>query len=212
MTVALLGIGLGIRAMLGSAHGGAESLVVPGSAQPPAIAAAGSQAAELAELRREMLQLRKQVHAQGEQLDSAANAPYDDSQAVADRHDPQAVLERREEDERKHREYMVGVDAAFRNEATDPRWAATTTVAVQAAITETGELRQLARSVECRSSTCRVELTDNGSGKLASVLPAFAMRVGHELPSVDIGRIQDASGAATTVLYMSRHSSAVVSR
>lgn len=85
-----------------------------------------------------------------------------------------------------------------------------TSSAVQAAIGETAELRQMAKGVECRSSTCRVELTDDGSGKLASILPMFAMRVGQQLPSVDARRIGDASGAATLVLYMSRHSDAEV--
>jgi hypothetical protein len=215
MTNALIVAGLGIGVMLKLTHTGAMDPKDPAPAlQPPAVIAAGSESAKLAELRREVVQLQRQVRTQGDQMASAAAAPIaqGEVQLAVELRDPQAELERREEDERRRLDYMVGVATAFRNEATDPTWAAATSSAVQAAIAEAGDFRQLAKSVECRSSTCRVEFTDDGSGKLASILPMFAMRVGQELPSANVSRVQDASGAATMVLYMSRHSYAVVSR
>jgi len=204
LIVALLGIGV----VLSSTHINAEPPEGANSAPSVAGVAAGREADQLASLQREIVQLRGQVRAQGERLASAATAPViqGNSQATADRGDPRTEAERRQEEERSHREYIAGIDAAFRKEAAEPGWAAATSAAVQAAITETGELPQLAQSVECRSNMCRVEFTDDGSGKLASILPMFTMRVVQQLPSIDARRIEDASGTATMVLYMSRHS------
>jgi len=63
--------------------------------------------------------------------------------------------------------------------------------------------------VECRSRTCRLELADDGSGKLGKILPVFAQQVGRELPSIAYDRIVDASGTATMVLYMARQDDAL---
>jgi len=99
---------------------------------------------------------------------------------------------------------MAGIGDAFRNEATDPRWSSSTSSVVQAALVADNDLRSLARGVECRSRTCRVEIADDGSVKLGKILPMFAQQVGRELPSVAAERVEDAGGAATMVLYMSR--------
>ncbi len=154
-------------------HARSPNASSPSLVQPPAVLAAGSESAKLAELRREVVQLQRQVRPQGDQMVGAAAAPIaqGEVQLAAEVRDPQAELERREEDEGRRLAYMVGVATAFRNEATDPTWAAATSSAVQAAIAEAGDFRQLAKSVECRSSTCRVEFTDDASGKLASILP-----------------------------------------
>ena len=112
--------------------------------------------------------------------------------------------ELRAEQERKRREYVAGVEAAFHQENRDPRWAAATSAVVQTALDAESELRPLARAVECRAQTCRVEIVDDGSGKLGKVLPMFAQQVGPALPSMIADRAEDASGAAIMVLYLSR--------
>jgi hypothetical protein len=122
--------------------------------------------------------------------------------------DPRADPEARAEDQRKHRAYIAGVEAAFRKEATDPRWSSTTSAVVQAALASEGELRPLTRGVECRTRTCRVEIADDGSGKLGKLLPVFAQQVGQELPSAVADRVEDPAGGAKMVLYMSRRDDA----
>ena len=67
-----------------------------------------------------------------------------------------------------------------------------------------GRLQLLTRSVECRSRTCRVEVTDDGSARMHRTLLKFAQRVGHELPDVTFGQVDNPGGAPTIVLYMSR--------
>jgi hypothetical protein len=201
---ALLGVGLCgivVRSVYTSAEAPTESGLAP--AKQPASGAAASESAELAEMRREIAQLRRQVWTQ-EQRQAAAGPGKAEAQDPAAAKDPRTDPEARAEQERKYREYMAGVDAAFRKETTDPRWSSATSSAVQTALIADNDLRPLARGVECRSHTCRVEIADDGSGKLGKILPMFAQQVGQELPSVVANRVEDAGGAATMVLYMFR--------
>jgi hypothetical protein len=200
---ALLGIGL-YSVVYRSVHTGAETPTDSdiASAKRRAGNTTTSESAELAQMRQELTQLKHQLWTQGQRLAATdpARAEAHDPTAKDPRTDPEA----RAEQERKYREYMASVDAAFRKEATDPHWSSTTSSAVQTALIANSDLRPLARGVECRSRTCRVEIADDGSGKLGKILPVFAQQVGQELPSVTADRVQDASGAATMILYMSR--------
>lgn len=159
--------------------------------------------AELAELRRELAQLRLQVRGQGltPAAADAARAAEDHPGATRDpRTDPEA----RAELERERREYMAGVDAAFRSEATSPGWSSAISAVIQTAMADNSGLRPIGRGVECRSTTCRVEIADDGSVKLGKALPLLIHQVGQELPSVVANRVEDGRGGATMVLYMSR--------
>jgi hypothetical protein len=106
----------------------------------------------------------------------------------------------------QHREYIAGIDAAFRHETADPRWSSVTSALIHAAISSDDNLKSVARAVDCRSRTCRVELADDGTGNLGNLIPMFMQRVGRELPSAAAGRVEDGSGAATMVLYLVRPS------
>lgn len=117
-----------------------------------------------------------------------------------------AALDTRAEQEREYRAYMAGVDAAFRAEPTDPPWSSATSLIVRTALSGDGDLRRLARNVECHSRTCRVEIADDGPGKLGVLLPMFTQQVGDQLPSAVADRIVNPAGGATIVLYMSRNS------
>lgn len=211
LALGALGVG-GAGVLLRCARGASD---VPGPPSADVERARGerevtSEAAELAELRRELSQLRRQVHAQEEHLASVVAVPG--TPGETQERDPRTDLELREEAERKHREYMAERETSFRKEPEDPRWAAATAAALHAAMADDRELRASARSVECRSSTCRLELTDDGSGRLDRLVPRFAMHVAQELRSATATRVQDPSGAVTMVLYMSSRDEAVVSR
>jgi len=209
LTIAtLLSVGLcGVvyRAVHRSSEAPAES--GPAPAKQPAEGAATSESIELAELRREMVQLRRQVWIQGQRLEAAEPARAE-TQAPATAKDLLTDSEVRAEQERKHREYMVEIDAAFRKESPDARWSSTTSAVVQTALIADSDLRPLARGVECRSRTCRVELADDGSGELGQILPIFAQQVSEDLPSITADRVEDAGGTAAMVLYMSRREEA----
>lgn len=194
----LLGIGL-CCVVYRSVRARGEAAADPaaaGARRSASEVAAGS--TELGELRQELFQLRHQVLSHEQKLrvgDPAASVP------------PQTeppTPEARAEDERRHREFVAGVEAKFRDEPHDPQWAAATAAAVQTALASDNDLRPLARGLECRSQTCRVEIADDGSGKVGKLLPLFAQQVGQSLPSMTADHVEDASGAATLVLYMSR--------
>jgi len=194
----LLGIGLcGVvyRSMRTSTEAPADPAAAGARRSASEAAVAGS--AELAELRQELSQLRHQVlsHEQKLRADPAAPAP-----AQADPRSPEA----RAEQERRRRDFVAGVEAKFRDEPRDPQWSTATAAAVRASLASDSDLRPLARGVDCRSQTCRVELADDGSGKLNKLLPVFVMQVGQSLPSMTADRGVDESGAATMVLYLSR--------
>lgn len=118
--------------------------------------------------------------------------------------DPRTDLEARAEAQRKHREYIAGVDASFRREAADPAWSQATASTIQAALTADKELHSLARGVECRARTCRVEIADDGSGALGKLVPRFAQQVGQELPRTVADRVETPRGPAMVVYLFRR--------
>lgn len=154
---------------------------------------------QLLALQRELVELRRQVRAQAQRGTDEPPPPV----PARDR-DPRTDPEARAEYERARREAIAGVDAAFRGEATDPRWSATASSAIQAVFATDDRLRPLARGVECHARTCRVEIADDGSGELNKGLPEIAMRVGRELPNAVYDRVQGADGTPRQIIYFSR--------
>src|SRR5262249_25151853 len=151
--VAVLVVGLGIavyRVVQVSAEPATSS-----AAAPRPLPAAGTDSSEISELRQELFQLRHQVYAQAQRV--AADPSRPQAATPAEPPGPEA----RAEAERKRKDYVAGIDAAFRKEVRDPQWSAATTSTVQSALATDDELRPLGRSVECRSQTCRVEITDD---------------------------------------------------
>jgi len=200
--IALLGVGLCVVVYRAGPTAPAPA-VEHGTATPkPPPGESSAAASELADLRRELFELKRVVRTQGHE-------PVAAEPAAPAAPDPRTDPEARADYERRYREHMAGVEAAFRQEAADPRWSSATAATVQSALAADSDLRPLARGVECRSRTCRLELADDGSGKLGKILPVFAQQVGRELPSIAYDRIVDASGTATMVLYMARQDDAL---
>jgi hypothetical protein len=156
--------------------------------------------AQLAELRRELAALRHELAAQGRRT---AGASIDMSTRTRPSRTDTDV---RAEYERARREAIAGVDAAFRGEARDPRWSATASSAIQTALATDDKLRPLAREIECRSQTCRVEIAEDGAGELDRMLPDIVLRVGRDLPSALYDRAQGADGTTHQIIYLSRPS------
>lgn len=151
--------------------------------------------ATIAEMRRELTQIRGQLWEQEQRLMvmDHTNPPVP----------PRPDAASQAEQEHRRRDYIVGVDAAFQNEARDPQWSAAMTSMVRATLAADNDLR--VGDVECRSKTCRVEIADDRSGRLGKILPAFALRLGESLPRVTADEVEDATGGTRLVLYMSRH-------
>ncbi len=76
--------------------------------------------------------------------------------------------------------------------------------AVQEALAGNETASTALRAVECRSSTCRVEIVDDGTGKLAMAVPLFILQLGKTLPYAMVNQVDQGNGAKTMILYMSR--------
>jgi hypothetical protein len=152
---------------------------------------------EVESLKAEVLALRHQPPAQSSPVPSRADGPP----APDVRSDPSAL------DEAATRQaQMEMIDAAFRRQTIDQSWSANTTSAIHEVLnsTEVGGLH--AETIDCRSSSCRVELHDDGTGRLSKSLPIVAQQLAGSMPTVMANTIPQGDGTSNVVLYMSRES------
>lgn len=196
---ALLGVGVlvGLYGAVRSSERGTGAAAPRSSRDAPAAASA-----DVAELRQEVAQLRAQVWTQDRRQSGDPDRAASPERGAAAA--PREVPESHAEADRQHRAHVASVDEAYRRETIDPRWAGITASAVHQALADDEHLRAAARDVECRARTCRVEIADDGSGRMNRTMLKFAQRVGHELPDVVYDHVEHDGGAATTILYMSR--------
>lgn len=165
-------------------------------ANPSGERAAVAGAAELAALRQEVAQLRGLVKNQRQ-------TPEAPDRAKAEPVDPEIkALETQAEQERRHREYVQGVAASFRKEPVDSAWSSSKMLVIQTALASRPELRQLVRSVECRSQTCRVEFADEASGRPSNAVSSLLAALGTELPTAIAERVEQAGRPGSTVFYV----------
>lgn len=159
--------------------------------------------AELAALRQEVAQLRQAVKNQ-----APAPAPAEPTRTGPP--DPEIkALETQAEQERRHRDYVQGVAASYRNEPVDPAWSSAKLSVIQAALASKPELRSLVRGMECRSQTCRVEFADDASGRPSNALQTFTLGLGTELPGAIIERVEADGGRPGSTAFYVGHSSGI---
>lgn len=151
---------------------------------------------EVASLRAGISLLRRQNPKQAE---SASTSP--DSQPGADvRSDTLA----RAEAARERQNQMEAVDAAFRQQAIDPTWSANSSSSIRNALNSEDVGGIQADNIDCRSESCRVELRDDGSGRLSKSLPMLAQQLSGTMPNITANNLSQANGDSTVVLYLSR--------
>jgi hypothetical protein len=171
-------------------------------ASPAGERAAISESAELAALRQEVAQLRDVVTIERQK-------PVTPDPAKTELVDPEIqALDTQAEQERRHREYVEGVAASYGREPVDPSWSSSKMSVIQTALASNPELRQLVRSVECRSQTCRMEVADEASGKPSNAVQSFLAGLGTELPTAIAERVEQAGRPGSTVFYVG-HSSGI---
>ena len=151
---------------------------------------------EVASLRAGISSLRRQIPQQAESASAnPANQPGADirSDALA-----------RAEAVRERQTRMEAIDAAFRQQATDPTWSANTAASIRNALSsdEIGGIQ--ADNIDCRSDSCRVELRDDGSGRLSKSMPMLAQQLAGTMPNITANNIAQPNGDSTLVLYLSR--------
>jgi hypothetical protein len=155
---------------------------------------------DITKLRQEVSHLRAQIDMAPRQVnvpDSDAPRPTspDPSPLLSD-------LARRAEEQKQRHEFMAALEARFHAETHDREWSPTTTAALRTALVADATLRQAAQEVDCRSRTCRLELLDDGSGKLNHSVPKLGFAMGSVLPDMNADYIDHGDGTRTMVLYM----------
>lgn len=156
---------------------------------------------ELSEVRRELALLRAEVSTLREQRSQQLATPEPGEHPAHDpRMDPAALAQAEKEDQ----ERLEGSETNFEQEHADPRWSSETATVLQEVVSSDETAQGALRGIECRSNTCRVEMADDNSGKLASFIPLLLLQLAQTLPSVTAHHVDEGDGTKTTVLYMSR--------
>jgi hypothetical protein len=185
--------------------GHAASVSLVGQSHPAWMVQQGTPAnvVDVAALKEEIASLRAEVSAMRQQRPrQAESAPARaDNQPVGDvRNDPVA----RAEALRQHQADIEAVDAAFRKQSIDPTWSASTSSTIREVLNSEDVGGLQADNIDCRSEGCRVELHDDGSGRLGKGLPVFAQQLAGSMPTVIADTVPQANGGSTMILYMSR--------
>jgi hypothetical protein len=147
--------------------------------------AGGASSEDMARLEKQVARLEHDVAALRAEVASGSGAP----RAQPD------LLDRRQ---------TAAIEAAFRDEALDPSWSASMTETVRAVLAQGSIEHGAARSVECRSHSCRVDFGEAGASAAEPEIVPLLARLAPSLPRAQEGQVQMADGRQATVLYLSR--------
>jgi hypothetical protein len=109
-------------------------------------------------------------------------------------------------DERRLEEHMRQVEASFDVETRDPRWARETASKFQDVVAGSDQLKKAFQGIECRSSTCRLEMLDDRSREFYLRMSDLARAIGSELPTMNGERTTRPDGTAVAIYYYTKGS------
>lgn len=156
-----------------------------------------------ARLQTELTSVKAQLAAIKTQLATRASAGEERSREIAEEELPTATPEQqRADDARAWKEHMAKVAQAFEAEALDPRWASVTGETVENAVLADPVISAAAGEVQCRSKTCRIEITMDTAGAVDKQLPLFVHGLGGTLPFGQADRIENSDGTISLALYL----------
>jgi hypothetical protein len=120
------------------------------------------------------------------------------------------------EEEWRHREERAALESAFRREPVDRVWSAAALDRIESAL-EAFALSEQVRALECRATTCRIEIAAQGSpgdsgfeaARVSGRLPQLVMMLGNTLPAMTAFELDDGSPVPNTLLYLSRDTDSV---
>lgn len=167
-------------------------------------------AQEVAALRQEVAQLRGIVAA----LRWDFQRPAEDVPPVAaDAPEAQAdfVALALAQEEQQRGEAMEIQESSFQREPVDPVWSSQTAWRIEDALARLAFDPNGIRDLECRATTCRLELADAAhltrEGKeplpLHEGIPVLVMQLGDSLPTMTSFRVANGEGSSRTVFYFS---------
>lgn len=149
----------------------------------------------LALMRSQLAALRGQPSAHTASDANPANTPTPTT--------PEDVAEMRAAEAEHHRDFMAGVAQRFAEEKIDGAWANRAASRIDTRFSEDNALRGMAHNVECRERTCRLEIEDDGSGRLPQSVPRLALGLVDVLPTFSAEQVERGDGRHSLVLYLS---------
>jgi hypothetical protein len=164
------------------------------SAQQQPRPAAQSKADE-ARMERELAELTLDMA----RLKSDLSNMRDDKQPASEPVVPQKTAE---EVQAEHDEYMVSVERAFEQEPRNDAWAKDTSQLLREALGTEPIVLAAVSGIECRSSSCRMEIRDDGSASFAEEFPIMVHQMGAVLPEVRFNQSDLGNGSRLHILYM----------
>ena len=154
----------------------------------------------ITELQQDLVELKRALAAQRSSHPPEQSPPASGDAKVPD---IESVEAQRAADAQRRHEYMASVEQAFSNEKIDPTWASRASARVGSTFEGDEMLRNIAHTVECRQATCRVQLDDDGSGRLSGRMPFLTLGLADVLPQVSAEHLDQPNGRGAMVLYMS---------
>jgi hypothetical protein len=150
----------------------------------------------LAELELKVAALTMNAAAQAEdKAEQARDAPSET--------EAPSVTEQIERDKAEWEGHMTEVAADFEAEPPDARWARDTASLLSARAGSDAVMRTAVKRIECRSSTCRVEMVDDQKGPFSRQLPVFVQSLGNVFPMAEARTVENADGTRTLSVYFS---------
>jgi hypothetical protein len=161
---------------------------------------------DLATLRKEVARLSEQITA----FDLWRRTPSRTATEVSHGREPESAPDPRSEPatrttvarERQHQ--MMVVEANFRQEPADSRWAFEAEAAIQEAIANDNMGQNTLLDLECRAQTCRVELAATDPGEFAKAIPLVLLQLAPTLPHSTMHYSTDNAGGNTIIMYLTR--------
>jgi hypothetical protein len=157
-----------------------------------------------AELQAQVRQLALEVGALRQQALSAAVAPPLTIQQDSAASDVVPAPEAKARAAQEHQERIADVEAAFRDEAHDPRWSRPTEAGIRDAVKGANLTQGGLQEVQCRSATCRVELTVQEPAAFSREMPNLIGRLPENLHGSAMEFVDNPKGGHTGILYLFR--------
>jgi hypothetical protein len=195
-----VGVLVGLAVLAAQAQRSREPLAARGEAlaRVSSVRPSPPSSGDVAALRSELEVLRAQVNARPDAALSAASSPPPTIEPGAVQ--PTAA-QARHESEQRWRDHMAEVAFSFAQEARDGRWAAATSQVVSSALNRNATLAGMAGPIDCRSTSCRVEIERDAGGAVEKELPIFLNSLASTLPVAEADH-EEVDGKFRYTLYL----------
>jgi hypothetical protein len=186
-------------------HGGVRkgARALREEAPPSASAASAATSTEPGDVRDQVSLMQAQLNgllAERAQEGALRPAPAAASSAPAD------PAQEHAEADRRLRERVERVETDFQAELRDSKWSRAASSEFQTAVARNGLLQSAFQNIDCRSSTCRVEMLDDRSPDFRKQLQLLIRDIGPSLPIMTGHRETRADGTEVAIYYWSKNS------